>query len=145
VITALAFFFCIYNGALQAFSVLGYYDETVELSKQYNLYGLILFAVGMIGNMHSDYYIISLKRKHKGYQIPKQGLFLWVSAPNYLCEIIEWFGYVIFMKFSIASIAFWTYTVSNIGPRAFQNHRWYQNTFKDDYPKNRKALIPYVL
>lgn len=32
---------------------------------------------------------------------------------------------------------------ANLVPRAVRTHHWYKEKF-DDYPKNRKALIPFV-
>ena len=30
-------------------------------------------------------------------------------------------------------------------PRAIQAHKWYHRTFGDRYPKDRKAVIPWVI
>jgi hypothetical protein len=41
----------------------------------------------------------------------------------------------------------WAFAISvwcNIGPRAIQHHQWYQGKF-EDYPKARKALIPFLI
>jgi len=35
-------------------------------------------------------------------------------------------------------------TVGNLGPRALYTHRWFKKNF-DDYPAERKAVIPYIL
>jgi 3-oxo-5-alpha-steroid 4-dehydrogenase 1 len=40
-------------------------------------------------------------------------------------------------------LAFALYTAANVGPRALVNHRWYRERFPD-YPKQRKALIPFL-
>ena len=48
------------------------------------------------------------------------------------------------MTWSGAGLAFAIYSVANLAPRAFSNHRWYLEKF-DDYPAERKALIPFVL
>ena len=45
---------------------------------------------------------------------------------------------------SLPGLAFALYTAANVGPRALANHRWYHEKF-DDYPKHRKALVPFVL
>ncbi|MGL5956334.1 MAG: 3-oxo-5-alpha-steroid 4-dehydrogenase, partial [Brevinema sp.] len=40
--------------------------------------------------------------------------------------------------------AFFLWTVANLLPRALTSHRWYLDHFPD-YPKDRKALIPFLL
>ena len=55
-------------------------------------------------------------------------------------EIIEWFGWAI-ATWSTAGLAFAVYSAANLVPRAFDHHAWYKKRF-DDYPSNRKALIP---
>jgi 3-oxo-5-alpha-steroid 4-dehydrogenase 1 len=35
------------------------------------------------------------------------------------------------------------YTAANVGPRAFQHHRWYRAHFAD-YPARRKAVLPFI-
>jgi hypothetical protein len=38
---------------------------------------------------------------------------------------------------------FFLFTAANLVPRAAQNHRWYRETFPD-YPRERRALIPWM-
>ena len=45
---------------------------------------------------------------------------------------------------SLAGLAFFTYTAANLVPRALVHHQWYQERFAD-YPAGRKAVIPGVL
>ena len=42
-----------------------------------------------------DNKLISLRKEKMGYKIPNGKLFNFVSCPNYLGEIIEWFGFFI--------------------------------------------------
>ncbi|VDM71373.1 unnamed protein product [Strongylus vulgaris] len=70
-------------------------------------------------------------------------MFEYVSGANFLGEIIEWTGYAIASR-SLPAIAFAIFTACNIGPRAIHHHQWYLNKFQD-YPKERKALIPFLL
>ena len=124
-------------------SALGAYDGSWLRDPRF-LIGAVIFLGGWYGNLHSDAVVRRLRAPGEtGYRIPQGGLFRWVSAPNYLCEIIEWCGWAI-MTWSPAGLAFAVYTFANLGPRAFSNHRWYRETF-EDYPPERKALIPYVL
>ena len=43
-----------------------------------------------------------------------------------------------------AGLVFFLWTVCNLFPRAISNHNWYQNKF-EDYPKERKAVIPNII
>ncbi|XP_049592902.1 3-oxo-5-alpha-steroid 4-dehydrogenase 2b [Syngnathus scovelli] len=106
--------------------------------------GLLLFYTGMAINLHSDYCLRNLRKNGEViYKVPKGGLFEYVSAPNYFGEIIEWFGYAI-ATWGLPSLSFAVFTTCFIGPRAIYHHRFYKGKFKD-YPKSRKALIPYLL
>jgi 3-oxo-5-alpha-steroid 4-dehydrogenase 1 len=31
------------------------------------------------------------------------------------------------------------------GPRAYQHHLWYKQKFAEEYPPDRKAVIPFLL
>ena len=105
--------------------------------------GVIIFIMGFIINMHSDYIIRKLRKPGETeYKIPFGGMFRYVSCPSYLGEITEWTGWAI-MTWSFPGIVFAVWTFANLAPRARTNHLWYINTFTD-YPKNRKALIPFI-
>jgi len=106
--------------------------------------GGLVFFFGMWLNLNSDHILRNLRGPGEtGYKIPQGGGFKFVTSPNYLGEIIEWTGFAIAAcTFGAASFAF--FTASNIGPRAVQHHRWYKEKFPD-YPKDRKALIPFIV
>lgn len=106
--------------------------------------GTAIFLCGLALNIHSDNILLRL-RKHGGsdYSIPRGGPFRYVSSPNYLGEILEWGGWAL-ATWSLAGLAFFCYAAANLGPRARANHRWYRERF-DDYPEDRKALIPGLL
>ena len=106
--------------------------------------GIAIFFGGFVLNLHSDHILLKLRKDSDGgYSIPKGGAFRYVSCPNYLGEILEWGGWAL-ATWSTAGLAFFVYAVANLGPRALSNHRWYRDRF-DDYPADRKALIPGVL
>ncbi|MBX3274296.1 MAG: DUF1295 domain-containing protein [Sandaracinaceae bacterium] len=109
------------------------------------LAGLAVFAAGMAINLHADTVLINLRAPgESGYKIPRGGLYRFVTCPNYLGEILEWTGWAI-MTWSLPGLAFAIYTAANVGPRAVSNHRWYVEKFGDEYPKERRALIPFIL
>ena len=108
------------------------------------LVGLGLFLFGYFGNLHSDHLLRSLRKPGEtSYKIPQGGLFRFVSSPNYMSEIVEWIGWAI-MTWSLAGTSFAVWTIANLAPRAISNHKWYLDKFGGSYPKERKALIPFV-
>jgi 3-oxo-5-alpha-steroid 4-dehydrogenase 1 len=105
--------------------------------------GMIIFTVGIIINLHSDYIVRNLREPGETeYKIPYGGMFKYVSAPSYLGEITEWAGWAVF-TWSFSGLIFVAWTFANLAPRARSHHKWYQKTFPN-YPKNRKALIPFI-
>jgi steroid 5-alpha reductase family enzyme len=107
------------------------------------LIGISVFIVGIIVNMHSDHIIRNLRAPGEtDYKVPYGGMFKWVSSPSYLGEITEWAGWAI-LTFSFPGLLFLAWTIANLAPRARSHHKWYLETFPD-YPKNRKALIPFL-
>ncbi len=106
--------------------------------------GAVLFFAGFAVNYKADVLLIGLRRPGETeYRVPSGWLYEYVTCPNYLGEIVEWFGFAI-ATWSLPGMAFALFTAANIGPRAFSNRRWYRKTFPD-YPGERKALIPFVL
>lgn len=106
--------------------------------------GALVFFVGFAINQHADYVLMNLRKPGEtGYKIPHGGLYRYVSCPNYLGEMLEWTGWAI-ATWSLPGLAFALYTAANLAPRAIQHHAWYRSKFPD-YPKQRKALIPFVV
>lgn len=140
-----AFFFNIINVSIQAFGIF-YFTEYASdwmLSPTF-ITGLSLFLIGMFINLRSDYYIASMKkRKGPGYHIPNGFLYKHISAPNYFGEIIEWLGWAI-LTWSISGVIFLIWVIANLFPRAISHHKWYKNKF-ENYPQNRKAIIPGII
>lgn len=140
----MAFVFNLLNSYLQARWVSHYKDYDGDGWFWWKfLVGLVAFMVGMGVNVWSDGVLVRLKKGGGGYKVPKGGLFELVSCPNYLGEILEWFGWAV-MTWSWVGLGFFLYTCANLVPRAYANHRWYMDKFEEDYPKARKAIIPFV-
>lgn len=107
------------------------------------LFGAALFLFGFWVNLNSDAILRNLRKPGEtGYKIPKGGFFRFVSAPNYFGELIEWSGWAI-ATWSLPGLAFLLWTAANLLPRAISNHKWYLSTFPD-YPKERKAILPFI-
>lgn len=143
-VAALAFGFNLFNAWMQAgWIATTAYDATWLRDPRFVL-GVALFLVGFVVNVRSDAILRGLRaRGERGYRIPHGFLYRWVSCPNYLGEMLEWFGWAL-LTWSPAGLAFALYTVANLGPRALASHRWYRETFPD-YPPDRRALVPYVI
>lgn len=123
-------------------SHLGHYDDDWLRDPRF-LLGASLFLVGWWINVRSDSLLFRLRKPGEtGYRIPRGGLHERVASPNYLGEIIEWSGFAL-MSWSPAALAFAFYTIANLAPRAAANLSWYRERFPD-YPRQRKALIPYL-
>ena len=111
---------------------------------EYNfIIGLTLVIVGFYINFKADNTLIALKSKNKGYLIPTGNMYNYISCPNYFGEMIEWLGFAI-MTLSFPAFIFFIWTIANLFPRALATHKWYKKEFKE-YPKKRKAIIPFVI
>lgn len=131
------------NGVLNGYFI-GYMNpELFELTSPHVIIGAVVFFAGMGINRGSDRKLISLREKQQGYQIPRGGLFEFISCPNHFGEIVEWCGFAI-LAWNLPAITFAVWTFCNLSPRSLNHHEWYQEKF-ENYPKKRKAVLPYLL
>ncbi|KAF7979010.1 hypothetical protein HWV62_43975 [Athelia sp. TMB] len=100
-------------------------------------------------------------KEKEHYAIPHGYLYAYISYPNYLCEWVEWAGFAL----AAAPLYVPSSTAVNVGlgvwglsppwifllnevllmtPRALKGHAWYKQKFAD-YPKERTAVIPWIL
>ena len=145
VVALLAFIFNVFNASFHGywfFFMDNQYDVSWLLNSNF-LLGLSIFILGMMINIHSDKILLDISKGKKGYQIPYGGFYKWISSPNYFGEIIEWIGWAI-MTWSLSGFVFALWTTFNLLPRALKHHSWYKVKF-DNYPKDRKAIIPKIL
>ncbi|CAG0882136.1 unnamed protein product [Darwinula stevensoni] len=145
-ITLNAVLFCVYHGYLQAFYLVeaATYPAHHFYTPQF-LLGSALFLIGMGTNMHSDHLLRSLRGSgESGYKIPRGGIFEYVSAGNYFGELLEWWGFALASWFSLPALSFAVFVALFLIPRGMHHHKFYQEKF-EDYPKNRKAIIPFIL
>lgn len=141
---ALAFVFCIYNGYLQV-RYLSHYAAFPSdwVTHPCFITGSFLWLLGWIINLHSDHILRNLRAPGEtGYKIPQGGMFEYVSGANFLGEIMEWAGFAL-AGFSVQSAGFAFFTCIVLSSRAVAHHKWYLSKF-EDYPKSRKALVPFV-
>ncbi|XP_048863155.1 3-oxo-5-alpha-steroid 4-dehydrogenase 2-like [Brienomyrus brachyistius] len=139
-----AMIFCSINGFFQGYNMLHCAEYAENWWADVRLWtGLIIFFVGMAINIHSDHILRKLRKPGEvTYKIPNGGLFEYVSGANFFGEILEWTGYAV-ATWTLPALAFAFFTLCSIGPRACHHHRFYLKQFKN-YPRSRKALIPFI-
>jgi 3-oxo-5-alpha-steroid 4-dehydrogenase 1 len=145
-VVLMGFSFNVINGCVNGI-FLFFLSRPYSLSWLYDLRfigGILLFGVGFAISSLSD---TLLRRIRKGgssaYEIPKGFLFTYISCPNYFGEIIEWLGWAL-LTWSFGGVSFLVWTCANLIPRAITYHEWYRKKFPN-YPKERKAVIPFLL
>ncbi|KIM63978.1 hypothetical protein SCLCIDRAFT_1213794 [Scleroderma citrinum Foug A] len=135
--------------------------------------GALLWLAGFFGNLLHDEVLLNIRRnaKIKGkakdegnpkkqgeyYAIPRGYLYEYISYPNYFCEWLEWLGFALaaaplppvmsFSAFVQSAQAPWVFVFSEVLlmlPRAYRGHQWYLGKFSD-YPKERKAVLPFII
>lgn len=144
-VVAMGFFFNCINAYLNArcISHMATYEASWLVDPRF-LVGAALFAFGYAINRMSDRTLRTLRAPGEtGYKIPRGGAFELVSCPNYFGELIEWIGWAI-ATWSIAGLSFAVFTAANLVPRALTHHRWYREQFPD-YPRGRRAIVPFLL
>lgn len=146
VIMFFALFFNLVNGSINGYW-LGFAAEPYGnswLTDPRFIVGITLFLIGFVINQDSDRRLLKLRNGNQnGYSIPHGGLFRYISCPNFFGEILEWIGYAI-LCWSLPSLSFAIWTFVNLVPRGLDHHRWYKQNFKE-YPKERNAVIPYLI
>jgi 3-oxo-5-alpha-steroid 4-dehydrogenase 1 len=129
--------------------------------------GMMIFGIGLLGNMFHDDELREIRRaaardqnrkeesqggKDKGkgvekvYRIPENGLFRVVLFPHYLCEWVEWCGF--WMMGGFGFVPGRTFVVNEITamlPRAVQGRQWYIERFGKEKIGSKKAVIPGII
>lgn len=129
--------------------------------------GLMVFAVGLLGNMYHDDELREIRRAaarnqerkqkargekgdgksvEKVYMVPENGLFKLVLFPHYLCEWIEWGGF--WMVGGMACVPARSFLINEVAtmlPRALDGKQWYVERFGKDKIGSRKAVIPGMI
>lgn len=144
-LVSMAFFFNCLNGFVNGYGLfhLTMYSFSWIMIWQFWA-GILLFITGFIINKTADEKLRRLRKESpQAYVMPRGWLFNYISSPHYFGEIIEWAGFAV-MTWSLPGLAFSVFTFANLFPRAIASHKWYRANFSD-YPKNRKAVIPFLI
>ena len=143
-VVGMGFVFNLVNASLNGwylFGLSGGYPLT-WLGDPRFLAGLALFVAGLLINRQADGILRDLRASDgpNEYKVPAGGFYRWISCPNYFGEIVQWTGWAI-ATWSLPGLSFAVWTVANLAPRAWANHRWYLDHLPG-YPADRKALLP---
>lgn len=140
-----AIFFNLVNAPINGYYFLHFADYPELYCLNWNfLLGFALFFLGVYINNRSDTMLINLRKPGQtGYVIPQGFLFKYISCPNLFGEMVEWLGFAL-MAGHWPGWTFFIWTVCNLLPRAVSHHKWYLSKFPD-YPKERKAVIPFLV
>ncbi|BFG20870.1 hypothetical protein CerSpe_071450 [Prunus speciosa] len=118
----------------------GFPEPSVDLK----YLGCLLFLIGISGNFYHHYLLSKIRSKgDKDYKIPKGGLFGLVICPHYLFEIVGFVGISLISQ-TLYAFSFTIGSALYLIGRSCATRRWYLSKF-DHFPKNVKALIPFVL
>ncbi|KAF7992001.1 hypothetical protein HCN44_010821 [Aphidius gifuensis] len=81
----------------------------------------------------------------KSHKIPHGELFEYISAPLQFTEIIMYLmlTFILWDASTFHFIFIWVFV--NQTETAVSTHEWYHDTFKDQYPKDRKIYIPFIV
>lgn len=138
------------HGYLNAkwFSSVGTHLTKAWLSDWRFITGLIIYETSYWATIHCEHILRNLRSSNPSpneprYKIPKGGLFEYCTSPQYLCELLAWFGWSL-ISVNPGGVIVFLVSAANLIPRAYTQHEWYLKKFKEDYPKERKRLIPFI-
>lgn len=105
--------------------------------------GIAIFLVGIVGNFYHHCLLSKLRKDgEKEYKIPQGGLFDLVICPHYLFEILGFIG-ISCISQTVYALSFTAGTIGYLTGRSYATRKWYLSKF-EDFPKDVKALIPYI-
>jgi len=117
--------------------------ESSKIFSTFQQAGFILFVLGELGNGIAHLQLRYLRRENtRERRIPNGFLFEFVSCPNYTMEILLWIGFSLMCSCWTS----WLFTCVGAIQMLFwakKKHQRYRKEFPN-YPKHRKALIPFI-
>jgi len=103
--------------------------------------GAALFAAGYVLNRYADRTLRNERLKSgQRYCRIDRGIFRYVCCPNYLGEIVLWFGWAL-ATWSLAGLSFAVWTAANLLPRGRAHLEW-SGQHIEGYPRDRRAVLP---
>ncbi|XP_049808717.1 polyprenol reductase isoform X3 [Schistocerca nitens] len=112
--------------------------------------GVTMFLWACYNQYRSAIILANLRKNKNGqvvttkHSIPYGGWFELVSSPHFLAEILMYMAISIILRAANTWHVVFLWVLSNQVESGLLSHWWYKATFPN-YPKERKAVIPYVL
>ncbi|KAL2716310.1 polyprenol reductase-like [Vespula squamosa] len=131
----------------------GFIRDSKELSNWHKLtflqiFCVIIFLLSSLVQLQSNVILANLRKSNNkvvfdGYKVPHGGLFKYLSTPLQFTEILVYLmlSVILWQSNTFHYITFWV--VINQVYCAVMTHIWFTETFQN-YPKERKILIPYL-
>lgn len=126
-------------------AVMHYYIFTEV--REFNILSVMCTAglvISEYGNYTCHQILMNTKKINKGNRgIPRGNLYEYVSCGHYTWEILTWLFFFGITR-SLVSFLFLVFSVISMSFLAYGKHANYIKFFGDDYPKNRKRIIPFI-
>lgn len=136
-----------YESFYENYEVFGlHYTDIAWLYSPQFIIGVLIFFVGFVINLHSDYIIRHLRKDENDtkHYLPTGGMFKYVTSANYLGELVEWLGFAI-LTWSMAGLVFFIWTFANLVPRTRTIYKHYQEEFSEEMKERKlKKVFPFV-
>ncbi|XP_068221089.1 polyprenol reductase [Palaemon carinicauda] len=115
----------------------------------HHILGFILYLLGFTIQHQSLQILAGLRKNSKkgvkhAHRMPEGGMFEFLSCPHMFAEVLVYIGILIVLQAHTGWLVVTVWVISNQIQVALMNHSWYLDTFKD-YPKHRKAILPFIL
>jgi hypothetical protein len=124
--------------------LIGYLNRTpLQTMDAWSYLGIVLFAVGIIGNFNQHKALADLRKDSMEYKIPHGGLFEYVVCPHYLFEIIAWTG-IFLLSRHLGAFLVLAFIIAYLSARSLRTLAWYRERF-NNFPADRKGIFPFVL
>ncbi|KAH7430732.1 hypothetical protein KP509_08G012000 [Ceratopteris richardii] len=112
--------------------------------------GAAIFMFGWIHQHRCHSILASLRAKDAAknvsyeYKVPFGDWFEYVSSAHYLAEFVMYFGFIVLTGGrNLDTWLLFAFVVLNLSIAAGHTHKWYKRKF-ENYPKSRKAIIPFI-
>lgn len=137
------------------------YTPATTQSEPLRYLGLVIFFVGMVGNIIAENKLFELRRgsakrkaKSEGKAVvtydkvyvipPVEGLFKYNLYPHYVWEWLEWTGYWMIGGWAFGpAMTFLINEVSTMTPRGVQGRQWYEKKFGKRAVAGRGGIGPF--